>query len=367
MTISSPTTPMGFLPSPPRTTTPPPSPENTSSRYRVMASFCLREPAPNANVSNWIECYNPCDNTWTYVNPVPGLADNQVLKGFAMVSLGDSIFIIGGRLCRKDRARGEEFIEVDVEVLSTVLRYNVTTTQWSKCTPLGTPRYDFACTVCENKIYVAGGKSTLESARGISLAEAFDPALNVWTPLPNMSTLRYKCVGVTWQGKILVVGGFADRLDSDRTVPYALERSSAELFDPSSGRWDLMVGMWQLDVPPNQIVVVDGNLFSSGDCLKAWKGHIEAYDMNLNIWNIVDGSQLQTLCSPLYLTVAPLGTLLYFLAGYRRGAGGSSNFISMVHVFDTLADEDAWRDLEPIQEVGDKELCSHGCVVQLSK
>ncbi|RVX08390.1 F-box/kelch-repeat protein [Vitis vinifera] len=346
MTISSPTTPMGFLPSPPRTTTPPPSPENTSSRYRVMASFCLREPAPNANVSNWIECYNPCDNTWTYVNPVPGLADNQVLKGFAMVSLGDSIFIIGGRLCRKDRARGEEFIEVDVEVLSTVLRYNVTTTQWSKCTPLGTPRYDFACTVCENKIYVAGGKSTLESARGISLAEVFDPALNVWTPLPSMSTLR---------------------LDSDRTVPYALERSSAELFDPSSGRWDLMVGMWQLDVPPNQIVVVDGNLFSSGDCLKAWKGHIEAYDMNLNIWNIVDGSQLQTLCSPLYLTVAPLGTLLYFLAGYRRGAGGSSNFISMVHVFDTLADEDAWRDLEPIQEVGDKELCSHGCVVQLSK
>ncbi|KAJ6855816.1 hypothetical protein NC651_040441 [Populus alba x Populus x berolinensis] len=59
--------------------------------------------------------------------------------------------------------------------------------------------------------------------------------------------------------------------------------------------------MWQLDVPPNQIVALEGNLFSSGDCLNAWKGHIEAYDGKLNIWNVVDGSRLQTLSSPMHL------------------------------------------------------------------
>ena len=175
---------------------------------------------------------------------------------------------------------------------------------------------------------------------------------------------------MTWQGKILVVGGFADRLDSNRTVPYTLERSSAEVFDPRTGRWDLMAGMWQLDVPPNQIVAVEGKLFSSGDCLMAWKGHIEAYDMDQNIWNIVDGSQFGTPCPPVYLTVAPLGSLLYFLAGYRRAGGGdsdSSTFVSMVHVFDTLAIGDAWRSLDPIDQVGEKELCSHGCVFQHPK
>lgn len=342
---------------------PTPSPDNAASRYRVIASFCLRETAPNASVSNWIESYNPCDNTWTYVTSVPGLAHNQVLKGFAMVPLADSILIIGGRLCLKQPApdKGEFTAEVDVEVLTTVQRYNLTTSEWSNCAPLSTPRHDFACTVCEEKIYVAGGKSTLASARGMSFAEVYDPSLDLWTPLPNMSTLRYKCAGVTWQGKILVVGGFADRLDSDRTLPYTLERSSAEVYDPRSRRWELMVGMWQLDVPPNQIVAVGGKLFSSGDCLMAWKGHIEAYDVELNIWNVVDGSQLRALCSPLYLTVAPLGTLLYFLAGYRRGP----SFVSMVHVFDTLAHGEAWRSLEGIEEACEKELCSHGCVVQL--
>ena len=41
------------------------------------------------------------------------------------------------------------------------------------------------------------------------------------------------------------------------------------------------MNMWQLDIPPNQIVNVNGTLFSSGDCLNAWKGYIEAYDGNL--------------------------------------------------------------------------------------
>ncbi|KAJ0976069.1 hypothetical protein J5N97_018034 [Dioscorea zingiberensis] len=52
-----------------------------------------------------------------------------------------------------------------------------------------------------------------------------------------------------------------------------------------------MPGMWQLDVPPNQVVAVGERLFSSGDCLNAWKGHVEEYDGKLGIWNVVERSQ----------------------------------------------------------------------------
>ncbi|XP_011043336.1 PREDICTED: kelch-like protein 5 [Populus euphratica] len=372
---------MGSLHSPPQPTTPPPSPEFSPSSYRVYASFCHK------NVSNWIECYNPSSNTWSYVSSIPGLIENHVLKGFAMVTLGDSIYIIGG--LQYSRARpphnfdeSDEFIDLGVEVLRSVLRYNVRSNQWSQCAPLGVPRYDFACAICENKIYVAGGKSSLDSRRGISCAEVYDPTLNVWNPLPGMSTLRYKCVGVTWQGKIHVVGGFAMRGDSDKTVPFITERSSAEVYDPQTGKWDLAAGMWQLDVPPNQIVEIEGRLFSSGDCLKAWKGHIEAYDGKLNIWNVVDGSHLQTLSSPIstseasdenwppiqriYLTMAPIGTQLFFMAGYRM-AGELSRIMSMVLIFDTTATRHAWRSSEPMEEEGVKELCSHCCVVRISQ
>ncbi|XP_058100719.1 F-box/kelch-repeat protein At1g16250-like [Magnolia sinica] len=370
---------MGSLPSPPH---PLPSTENSASDCRVYASFCSRSPTPGPNTCNWMESYNPSDNTWRQIGTIPGLADNHVLKGFAMVAIRDAVYIIGGRLCRKEGGDGcDDAIEVDVAVLTTVLRYNVQTNEWAQCVPLGTPRFDFACTVCDDKIYVAGGKCTLACERGIRCAEVYDPALDEWNCLPNMSTLRYKCAGVTWQGKIYVVGGFAEMGDSDKTVPFRMERSSAEAFDTRRGEWDLMRGMWQLDVPPNQIVAVNDRLYSSGDCLNTWKGHIEAYDGKLNIWNIVERSHLKNLSSPfdttdanesggghihrVYLTMAPVGAQLYFLAGYRL-PGELFRSMSAVHTFDTSAAVDAWRSFEPMEEEMDKELCSHCCVVRVS-
>ncbi|XP_050228504.1 F-box/kelch-repeat protein At1g67480-like [Mercurialis annua] len=364
---------MGALPSPRETPSPPPLPEFSLSNFRVCASFCHK------NMSNWIECYDPSNNSWSHLSQIPGLAENHVLKDFVMVSLGNSIYIIGGRLCYKKISQSHESSEI--EVRSNVIRYNALLNEWFDCASISVPRYDFACTVCENKIYVAGGKSNLDSARGTSSAEVYDPISDVWTDLPSMSTLRYKCVGVTFQGKIHVVGGFTSRADSDKTEPFIMERSSAEVYDTRTGRWQIVVGMWQLDVPPNQILAVGGRLFSSGDCLKAWKGHIEAYDGKLNMWDVVDGSHLQTLNFPistsdansrnwpptqqLYLTMAPIGSHLYFLSGYRM-TEEMPRMISTVHSFDTSAKSDAWRSFEPVEEDDEKVLCSHCCVVQIA-
>ncbi|GMI93397.1 hypothetical protein HRI_003009000 [Hibiscus trionum] len=97
-----------------------------------------------------------------------------------MVSLRESVYIIGGRLWNKGKPRNSsesnEFLDVDSKVSALVLRYNVRLDQWSKCAPLGTPRYDFVCCVCDNKIYVTGGKFGLHSPRGMSSAEVYDPA-----------------------------------------------------------------------------------------------------------------------------------------------------------------------------------------------
>ncbi|KAK7412296.1 hypothetical protein VNO78_03749 [Psophocarpus tetragonolobus] len=367
---------MGSLPSPAR----PIAPENVLSNHVVVAVFCPREPTPGVSLPNSIELYYPSMNTWTYVGSIPGLIDDQILKGFSIVSLGDFIYIIGGQICHKEMIHVSDecadYVDEGIKVVATVLRYNIRTNQWFNCAPLGVARYDFACTICDNKIYVAGGKSMLACARGISSAEVYDPDLDTWTPLPNLHILRYKCIGVTWQGKVYIVGGFAEREDSDKTMPSIVERSSAEVYDTQAGKWDLIAGMWQLDVPPNQIVAVNGTLFSSGDCLNAWKGHIEAYDGNL--WNEVDGSHKRNLSTlednyenwpandqRLYLTMAPIGTRLFFLAGYRIG-GELPRTMSVVHNFDTSATRDAWTSFQPMELEGEKQLCGHCCVVQLS-
>ncbi|KAK3039538.1 hypothetical protein RJ639_027682 [Escallonia herrerae] len=356
-------------------------PENSTNEYRIYASFCGMNPTSNLNMSNWIECYNPSNNSWHRVTSIPGLVENYVLNGFAMVSMGDSIYVIGGPISHKllDRDDPDQVFELDLEILHSVRRYNVVTDAWTLLAPMRTARCDFACTVSENKIYVAGGKCTRGSARGTSSAEVYDPAMDEWKPLPSMSTLRYKSAGVTWQGKIHVVGGFAER--GDNQGPYMMLRSSAEVYDPQQGKWDFKARMWELDVPPNQIVAVSGRLFSSGDCFQKWKGHIEAYDGKLNIWNEVDGSHLETLSSPvstsdsteanwppckrLYLTMAPIRTHLYLLAGHQM-AGEIPRLSSGVHVFDTSANGDGWRSFEPVEEEGLKQLCGHSCVLQRS-
>lgn len=377
--------------------------ENILSNYRVYVSFCGKDPtttttSSSTNVCNWIECYNPSENSWHRVTSVPGLKENQVLKGFSMVSLGNMIYLIGGRLYHKDIINSsssgshydghdeDDFPDFDVhdielDVTPTVLRYDVVGDSWSKCAPMKTARCDFACTVSNDKIFVAGGQSTVGSAKGISSAEVYDPALDEWKSLPNMSTIRYKCVGVTWLGKIYVVGGFAERRGGGggdnygSPGPYIMERSSAEVYDYEQNKWLFVARMWDLDVPPNQIVAVDGKLLSSGDCLNAWKGHVEAYDGKLNMWVMLRGSGFDNLSSPictetnwppvqrLYLTMAPIGKNLYFLAGYKV-PGENSRTKTEVHVFDTCANGGRWRSFEPIDEDGEKEICCHGCVLK---
>ncbi|OEL38417.1 hypothetical protein BAE44_0000566 [Dichanthelium oligosanthes] len=234
----------------------------------------------------------------------------------------------------------------------------------------------------------------MSGARGTAAAEVYDEEKGQWSALPDMSTLRYKCVGVTWQGSFHVVGGFAEStltasdtlLTPGTTVlqSSALERSSAEVFHCSRGIWEILPGMWQLDVPPNQIVAVANRLFSSGDCLNCWKGHVEVYDGELNIWSIWDNSALPELsllaslpssAQRLYLTMAAVGTQLYFLAGYQVPSG-DDNFktVSRVHSFDTNAAPGlvpAWSSFQPKMEPddiedGSKELFSQCCSVQLS-
>lgn len=370
-------------------------------RVGIYACFAL-------GGSNSLECYEPGANTWRRVGELPGVPDGHVLKGFAVVALGDFVYVIGGRLCRRERGGGGEYRDTDVDVRGDVVRYDARRGEWGRCAPLLVPRFDFACAPCGGRICVAGGQRSLSGARGTAAAEVFDADKGGWSRLPDMSTRRYKCVGVTWHGRFHVVGGFAESTSSSSPAAAAadeaaaappgratalllllpqssaLERSSAEVFDCARGVWEIIPGMWQLDVPPNQIVAVAGRLLSSGDCLNSWKGHVEVYDGELNIWSIMDHSAMPDM--PLlaalppsaqrrYHTMAVVGNQLYFLAGYQVAAGGDGGFrtVSLVHSFDTSANPGLmppWRSFQPTMdqdgvEDGSKELFSQCCSVQL--
>ncbi|KAL3848883.1 hypothetical protein ACJIZ3_010765 [Penstemon smallii] len=323
-----------------------------SDNYVIYAPFCACN--PNGTISTFIESYTPSNNSWNRVTSIPRHGQNLVLKDFAMISIGHHIYVIGGRLCYKlfgqnadNRVEGL----IDPMVLSCVRRYNVRTGSWDLCAPMNTPRFNFACTVADNKIYVAGGQNTLGRATGISSTELL--------------------------GKT-IVGGFV--AGGENQGPFVMTRSTSEVYDPERDTWVLKPRMWELDVPPNQIVAINGRLFSSGDCLRPWKGHIDVYDERQNLWTIVHGSHFNCASSAstteevdaneasmrrLFLTMAPIGTQLYFLCGCKMlGEGEASRLRSEVHVFDTAANGGGWWSNEPIEEEGVKELCGHCCVLK---
>lgn len=88
-----------------------------------------------------LHVYDPSNNNWSYVTSIPDLPENHVLKDFAIVSVSNSLYIIGGRLCKKERTQNaqygrDEFFDRDIDVMSLVLRYDFNSNQWSKCAPL---------------------------------------------------------------------------------------------------------------------------------------------------------------------------------------------------------------------------------------
>ncbi|KAL8506629.1 hypothetical protein ACS0TY_017501 [Phlomoides rotata] len=156
--------------------------DHSSSDYRIYVPFY----SMNAAASTFIDCYTPYDNTRNRATCIPGIADNFVLKDFAMVALHHHIYVIGGLLSPK-AAEHDCPGEDQERAVPCVRRYDVSTETWDACAPMSTPRFNFACTVSNNKFYVAGGQSTSCRAEGISSTEVYDPALDQWRSLANMN------------------------------------------------------------------------------------------------------------------------------------------------------------------------------------
>lgn len=330
----------------------------------IYLSFASRTGFP---AKNWFEAYDPAANEWKFLSWMPGLEDTETLKGFACVSVHGSLYVIGGRVTVTFPLAGE----TQPRIRNDVYMYDCICNTWTKCCSMSAARVDFACSACNGMIYVAGGRSQLGHEKGVASAEMYDPKLDCWYDLPKMTTGRYKCVGVTLNNKVYVIGGFTSSGNSDgnETVDlFSWNRSSVEVYEPGSKQWVFVKGMWQLDIPPYQVVNLDGHLYSSGDLLKSWKGGIELYDELLNMWKAVGGPRRRLredleYQNPLrYVTMAAIGKQLYFLGGYCN-CDHEPFCLVTVSIFNTTggAEVGMWQALPPVDKPC-RELCSHCCV-----
>lgn len=110
--------------------------------------------------------------------------------------------------------------------------YDPDTRTWSPTGPMMTTRFFHKATLLPSgKVLVTGGFKD-ESGVALASAEVYDPATGLWTAIAPMTFGRGRHTAVLMgSGKVLVAGGMADNNDTASAL------DSAELYDPSSGRW----------------------------------------------------------------------------------------------------------------------------------
>ncbi|XP_053169101.1 kelch-like protein 35 isoform X2 [Hemicordylus capensis] len=117
-----------------------------------------------------VQCYNPKENQWTLLPPAPF---NQ--RCITAVTLDDLIYVVGG-------------------LLSSIFSYDPQKDTWCEVAALPGPLESCGVTVCEDKIYILGGRD--ETGEGIDQAVAFDAATGRLQPQPPLQrcTSYHGCV-----------------------------------------------------------------------------------------------------------------------------------------------------------------------------
>jgi len=114
-----------------------------------------------------VEVWSPIDNVWRIGTPLP----DQGRAAFGSVILNGEIWVIGGEL---------QFSQGTTQTPTvSVISYSPKTDVWTNRADLPLARVGFGATVINNKIYVAGGRTTA----GVPIADIhiYDPVTGGWT------------------------------------------------------------------------------------------------------------------------------------------------------------------------------------------
>jgi N-acetylneuraminic acid mutarotase len=222
------------------------------------------------------ELYDPTRGTWA---PTGSMTTNRYNHTATLLPNGKVLVVGGGN-----------GVFPDPNYLSNAEVYDPITRGWVQTGKLITPRASHKATLLPNgKVLVTGGVGfnyTNLSFLYLSSAELYDPATETWTVTGALGTGRENhTASLLPNGRVVVAGGYNYNTDSGGNLFGPL--ASAELYDPSIGRW---TATGALGVDPRdwhtatllwnrKVLVAAGDRGSSGSVFSA-----ELFDPATETW-----------------------------------------------------------------------------------
>ena len=249
------------------------------------------------------ELYDENKNTWTLAAEM-----NQKRHTFSSVELSNGdIMVFGGAVREGD---------IDTS-LATTECYSFDTNRWKPTAMMSTPRAAFTATrLKDGKILVAGGVNENVSFGGQSLASAelYDPATDVWQPVPDMHHKRVAaCAALLKDGRVLVMGGAYEKDGQTGVHPL----SACEIYDPETRHWESIAPMSMPRMLFMSTLMASGDVIAVGGLQDAVTvlNEGEYYNSEKNIWTRTDNLLVSRAFSPVVTTLSGSVVLCGGLSG----------------------------------------------------
>ncbi len=197
---------------------------------------------------------------------------------------------------------------------------------WHSAAPLEVARSEYAATVLDGKIYVAGGFGAE------SRFDRYDPAADAWQSLANLPEPRHHLSLIALDGAIYIAGGLDQAANSATDTFWR--------YDPAADAWESLAPLPQGPRGSLGGGAIDGRLYivggSAGDLSGPATGDLARYDPAEDRWELL--APMPTARE--HLGVAAAAGQLVAIGG-RDGSHEDHAMLSATEMYDPATDR--WR------------------------
>jgi N-acetylneuraminic acid mutarotase len=221
------------------------------------------------------ELYDPNTGTWSATGSM-----TRPRAQHTATLLADGRVLVAGGICDGRYTTGCPPDEDPTGAIAAAEIYDPGTGQWTATGDMTTQRFYHTATLLDDgKVLVAGTEHAPDSI--LASSELFDPAKGKWTATGNLITARtQQMAALLRDGRVLIAGGFGP------VSPTAHgELTSAELYNPRSGKWTATGKMAGARGSDPLIVLADGRVLKTGADEAADPAACELYDPSTGTWS----------------------------------------------------------------------------------